>query len=62
MKITHSVDVLWSGCVGTIGSVALEGEVIFGSEKKKETIRSTWSWEINKNRMKADSYGFGGLI
>lgn len=30
-RSSYSVDVLWSGCIGSIGPVALEGEVVFGS-------------------------------
>lgn len=34
---TYSVDVLWRGCVGSVGPVALEGEVVFGSKVHQQT-------------------------
>lgn len=36
LRPTYCIDVLWSGCVGSIGPVALEGEVIFGSETNEQ--------------------------
>lgn len=30
---TYSINVLWGGVVSSIGSVALKGEVVFGSKK-----------------------------
>lgn len=37
MRWTYSVDVLWSGCVGSIGPVALKGKVVFGTEQEQRT-------------------------
>lgn len=33
IRKTYSIDVLWSGCVGSVGSVALKGEVVFGPKR-----------------------------
>lgn len=30
---TYSIDVLWGGCVSSIGPVALKSEVVFGPKK-----------------------------
>lgn len=37
IRRTHSIDVLWSGCVGSIGPVALKGKVVFGSERDRRS-------------------------
>lgn len=41
MKSTYSVDVLWSGCVGSIGTVALKGKVVFGAEQEQRYLLTT---------------------
>lgn len=32
-QTAYSINVLWGGVVSSIGSVALKGEIVFGSEK-----------------------------
>lgn len=37
LRTTYSIDVLGSGRVGSVGPVALKGEVVFGSKRDKGT-------------------------
>lgn len=34
LQTTYNINVLWGGIVDSIGSVALKGEIVFGSKKQ----------------------------
>lgn len=38
LQTTYSINVLWGGGVGSIGSVALKGEVVFGSKRDQKNL------------------------